>query len=361
MNNTSEAKADWILDVAAVEALLRKLQFREEIIDYVRQTLRRITQSDNLPEFLEFCDSWSERIAQQPAGYPAGWQALAAISSFPRAMEQHRARGVPWEITRATLVDFQRDARGEHATESSWSFHRLSWMRNHVSGKFFELGRLQYVIGTFGHSFRVYRDQETGEIIPLALPGRHCTGDGWIEDDAAAFTTHLEKREDGIYGYAASPEDGSVIPTLKRIAPESPVLIDDQSIVAHTHIPSGQKLDRDKCCESLRMAKAFFPKYFPEMNVRAFCTSTWLLDRELAKVLPPGSNIVLFGNLFRPIALRNGDDKQLLQRVFSEAATWENCVAKNSLQNAVCKHHRKGGKFRSTAGFILMEDIRASQ
>jgi hypothetical protein len=143
---------------------------------------------------------------------------------------------------------------------------------------------------------------------------------------------------------------------VKRIAAQSSVLVDDQTTVLHIHIPSGGSLDRESCVESLRTAKAFFEKYFPEINVRTFCTSTWLLDRELTKVLSPDSNIVSFSNLFRPLASRNGNDKQLLERAFG-ATAWENCVARNSLQKAVLEHHQNGGTFRVTAGFILPEDI----
>lgn len=359
MNSAFETKADWILDITAVEKLLRELQFRDEVADYVRRAVRQIVQAGDSAAFLQFCDSWQEVITQQSAAhFPAGWQALAVLSSYPEAIEKQRERGIPWEITRATLGDFQRDARGDYGNGNAWEFNRISWMRNHVSGRFFELGRLQYVIGTFGYSFRIYRDSATGDAVPLALPGRCCTEDGWLEDAATGFETRLEEREDGIYGHAASPLDGSVSRALRRIAPESPVLVDDTSTVLIIHIPSGEKLDAESCVASLRTAKPFFEKYFPEISVRAFCTSTWLLDRELAKVLSPQSNIVAFAHLFRPLAARNGNDKQLLERAFGVDA-WENCVARNSLQKAVLQHHQNGGAFRVTAGFILPEYISA--
>jgi hypothetical protein len=149
MSSTLTTKYSWVFDTTKVESLLQELQLRNEVIDYILEASRQIAQSDNSLEFLEFCDSWQEWISQQSAvNYPASWQALAVISSFPEAIEKHRARGIPWEITKATLADFQRDARGEYADGGSWEFTRPGWMRNHVSGKFFEIGRLQYVIGT---------------------------------------------------------------------------------------------------------------------------------------------------------------------------------------------------------------------
>jgi hypothetical protein len=97
------------------------------------------------------------------------------------------------------------------------------------------------------------------------------------------------------------------------------------------------------------------------VKLRGYVTATWLLDRELARVLPPHSNIAAFGRLFRPLPLNNGDDKQLLERAFGRDASWENCRAETSLQQAVLEHHRNGGQFRMTAGFILAEDVEPIQ
>jgi len=346
---------DWILDSTTVGKLLRELQIRDEVIEYVSEASRQVAQSNKLPEFFEFCDSWQEHAKQQTAAnFSAAWQALAVISSFPQVIEKNRARGIPWEITRATLADFQRDARGDYATEKSWEFNRLSWMRNHVSGNFFEIGRLQYIPGKFGYPFRVYRNRETGEIISFASPGLKCTLQGWPCKDATSFETTLEITDEDIVGYPAL-ENGAISSATQRIPPTSKVLLDADSIVAQIHIPSGGKLSKVDCCQSLHDAKKFFEKYFLEIKINAFCTATWLLDPELGKVLS-GSNIAEFGQLFHSLALTNGDDRQLRERVFDDAE-WEQCKAGNSLQKAILNHHNNGGEFRSAAGFILPEEI----
>ena len=362
MKQTSSEAAGWIFDAAAVEALLRELEFRADVIDYVLQVARQIAQSDGAPQFLEFCRCWPETLSQFPAGVlPPQWQVLAAVSAFPAAMEKHRARGVPQAITHATLLDLQRRMDENQARYGQWEFNSLSWMRNHVGGRFFEIGRLQYILAPFGYAFRVYRDLATNAVTTLALPGVQCTPEGWRCDGATGFTTVLEEREDGIIGHPVSADDGSIASAPIKIAPGSPVLLDEHSDIVQIHIPWGGKLERESCVASLQEAKNFFEKYFPEMKVRAFCTATWLLDRELGKVLPATSNIVAFGRLFRPLAVRDANDSQLLERVFGRGANWGNCRATNSLQRAVLHHHHNGGQFRGTAGFILPADIAALQ
>jgi hypothetical protein len=350
---------DWIFKTALVEKLLQELGFRSKVVDSVCQASNRVAQSDDSAKLLEFCGSWQERLRQEPtAFFPCDWQALAAVSAFPRAMEKHRERGIPWQITQATLLDFQRRFDESLAREGRWEFHSLGWIRNHVGGNFFEIGRLQYIPGAFGYAFRVYRDLKNNAVVPLALPGLHCTPDGWPCVDANGFVTSLDEREDGIFGYPATA-NGSIAPEPVVLAPGSPRLLDEDSTVVYIHIPWGGKLERAACVASLQAAKSFFEKHFPELPVRAFCTATWLLDPELSRVLPACSNIVSFGRLFRPLAQRNATDRQILERVFGKEACWENCTAQTSLQKAVLQHQRSGGQFRSTAGFILVEEIEA--
>ncbi|MEO6906468.1 MAG: acyltransferase domain-containing protein [Abditibacteriaceae bacterium] len=349
------SKFDWVLNIDVVETLLRQLQIRDEVIDYVCVASRQVAQSDDSSAFFEFCNSWQAHTTHQTVeNFPAKWQALAVVASFPEAMEKHRTRTIPWEVTKATLADFQRDARGEHGAKHAWEFHRLSWMRNHISGNFFEIGRLQYIPGKFGYKFRVYGDSESGKIISFALPGLKCTQQGWPCDDATAFETALEETDEGFVGFPALA-NGAISSTAKQIPADSKVLLNGDSTVAIIHIPSGGRLDRDDCCQSLHDAKDFFEKYFAEIQIDAFCTATWLLDPELGKVLPD-SNIADFGQLFHPLALKNGNDHQLRERVFGDAE-WDQCSAENSLQRAILNHHKNGGEFRSTAGFILSEEI----
>jgi len=344
---------EWVLNVEVVETLLRQLQIRDEVIEYVLDASRQVSQSKNLPEFFGFCNSWKES-SQTAGNYSPQWQALAVVSSFPEAMEKHRARAVPWEITKATLADFQRDARGDYGGGNAWEFNRLSWMRNHVTGNFFEIGRLQYIPGKFSYKFRVYQNSENGEVISFALPGLKCTSQGWPCDGAVDFETILEESNNCILGNPTFA-NGAISPSVLQIPSGSKVLLDADSTVAQIHIPSGGKLDRTDCCQSLHDAKSFFQKYFPEIHIRAFCTATWLLDPELAKVLPD-SNIAEFGRLFHSLALINGNDRQLRERVFGDAE-WDQCKAENSLQKAILNHHHNGGEFRSAAGFILSEEI----
>jgi hypothetical protein len=119
------------------------------------------------------------------------------------------------------------------------------------------------------------------------------------------------------------------------------------------HIPSGQPLTLSDCADSFQRAGNIYRRHFPELDWRAFCCTSWLLDRELWQCLPPHSNIQGFGNLFFPLATPGNNSDQLMERVLEGTPDWRTLTPKTSLQKAVLKHLHEGHRFRTTSGFIL--------
>ena len=69
------------------------------------------------------------------------------------------------------------------------------------------------------------------------------------------------------------------------------------------------------------------------------CTS-WLLDRELSKVLPDNSRIVGFAHMFFPLTPPGRE---------------------TSLQRKILRHRSQGGCFRLTGGFLLPEILESRE
>lgn len=102
-------KNDWILTPSLIEKLLQQLDFRDGAIDYICQAAREVSQSDNADALLDFCQNWSSKTKQEIlANFSCEWMALAAVYGFPKTIEQHQKRGVPFEITKSTFWDMQR-------------------------------------------------------------------------------------------------------------------------------------------------------------------------------------------------------------------------------------------------------------
>lgn len=63
------------------------------------------------------------------------------------------------------------------------------------------------------------------------------------------------------------------------------------------HIPSNDKLDIDKVCESLRKSKKYIEKYFNMKEFDYHCNS-WLLSKQIHTLLDKNTNIFKFYELF---------------------------------------------------------------
>ncbi len=72
--------------------------------------------------------------------------------------------------------------------------------------------------------------------------------------------------------------------------------------IIEVHIPKGDKLTADAVGDSVKRAKEFFARYFPEYKYACFTCHSWLLDEKLKEYLSPDSNIVKFGDMFDRIA-----------------------------------------------------------
>lgn len=80
------------------------------------------------------------------------------------------------------------------------------------------------------------------------------------------------------------------------------------------HIPSGEKLDIYKVKESLKGSKKEIRKYFKIDEPEYFCTS-WLLSKQIRKLVDDNSNIALFYELFDVIE-REDATNDLLNFIF---------------------------------------------
>lgn len=68
--------------------------------------------------------------------------------------------------------------------------------------------------------------------------------------------------------------------------------------VLDMHIPARGPLTHEECVVSLREARRFFKKYFPEFEYEHMMCYSWLLGDNLEAMLKPGSNILEFKALF---------------------------------------------------------------
>lgn len=303
-------------------------------------------------------EPWLAGTPRDPVAGREDLDALMAVTGFRQMVAAHEARNIPFEITQATAGDLQRRMVEIWEQTGKWGLNNLNWIFNHVHRGLLEIGRLQYLPAPYGAPFRIYKRRDAEDILAFPEAGRFCSEAGWLERGATAFETVFEDNGRTIVGNPVDPGTGQIRREMIRImADEYALCLSREMPVWHLHIPSGGGLTPLACADSLKQAAILFERCFPEMAWKAFCCTSWLIDRELGKCLPADSNVVAFGCMFIPLATPNATPKQLFERVFDNHTDWQSFQPRTSLQKAIIRHLEKGGTFRTTSGVILREQM----
>ena len=124
------------------------------------------------------------------------------------------------------------------------------------------------------------------------------------------------------------------------------------------HVPAAGPLSPDACDASFDHARAFFARHFSGDRVRLFACASWLLDPELASLLPEDSNIVRFQRRFEIIA-SGKDYSGVFRFVFGrpeldreKAPDVLSLPQRTALERALVAHYRRGGRIGAGIGIL---------
>ena len=284
--------------------------------------------------------------------------ALEVVGAFPLTLHRNATLGIPQETTARTLRDLERRMLEYRQLHGTWGFDRFAWMQNHLAGSLFEIGRLQFMFGSWRESFEVYQEPETRETWALANEGLVCDKQGLPRSEVidSAFRTVREITVNGLVGHTADPRTGAISPLPLRLPASSQLAAASRDTVLHVHIPSGPGFTAAACAQSLREARLFFTRYYPDTEFKAICCRTWLLDPALREIMPAESNMLGLGRLFRLLTVPGANARQHLERIFGSEVDWRTCVPQTRLQKAAQEFLARGGEFHLTSGYLLWDD-----
>ena len=123
--------------------------------------------------------------------------------------------------------------------------------------------------------------------------------------------------------------------------------------VIYVHIPQGERLEREKCIESFRMAEEFFRKHFPDYNYNWYFCESWLLFEGNKNFMAKDSNILAFASLFTH-CYSIKVDVQTIERVFGKRRLLKRSYPESTaLQRSLKKYMLSGG--RAGVGISVLE------
>lgn len=126
--------------------------------------------------------------------------------------------------------------------------------------------------------------------------------------------------------------------------------------VIYVHIPQGEKLLLDDCWESLKFAVDFFDKYFADFEYRYFFCESWLLYQDNIKFMKEDSNIIKFASLF-DIAYSVREDSQAIERIFGKRKLIKSAYPENTTLQKQAKQFMLNGSKMGVGIATINKDL----
>ncbi|MFH8938107.1 acyltransferase domain-containing protein [Streptomyces griseosporeus] len=219
------------------------------------------------------------------------------LAALPAVRAHHRDRAIPPEVGRRTLADTGRCLAAHRRRYGTGGVLAPRWLTLHFRGELYQLGRLQFQRGRIG---------------------------SWTGDSIAAAGLPVGTGDFGL---------GLHIPDF--LGPLTPRAVD----------------------RSLELARAFFARHYPDEPYQVVTCGSWLLDPQLKRYLPEGSNIVRFQERFHISRLPDEPEDDVPVRfVFGGApdADVERLPRRTALERAVVDHLRGGGHWYVGHGWFRL-------
>ena len=293
------------------DALLRQLGFDEaDRLD----VLAAMPSPERQPTLWELLEHAYQRVRGEVGKIDAGYVSwppfppelveheryfwiFVYLAAVPDIRRWHVERGVPEDISWATLADLGRHVRLYRRRNGRLGLDTGFWIALHFRGALYALGRLQF------NPYRLL----TGPAGPAF----------WYD-----------------------PED-------TRPGPRS------GDSVLGVHIPESGPMDPVSCNRSFAAAAEFFPRLFPEYASRIATCTSWLLDDQLLEYLPADSNIVRFQKRFKLVPGARDSDDSIFHFVFGKpVAAAGDIEPRTTLERAILKHLEDGRHWRMRTGWL---------
>ncbi|MBU4198942.1 MAG: DUF5596 domain-containing protein [Verrucomicrobia bacterium] len=314
-------------------------------------------------------DEWP-RIPRELGESATLFYAFVVLSGVPALLKKQRDLGIPESITLDTLSDIELWIKEHRNQYGILGLDAIGWLYNHMSGRLFKIGRLQFRFEVWDYDLHAFRRRQSrqaillaGDKMPFREDGQFADADG-AADAAPAWVSIFDTSRAGVIrGHPIAPEGHARPNTVELARAEWDEIFKKGDPALGVHIPATGPMSHQECGESFRQACRFFPAHFPDRPWKAFTCTSWLLDPQFERQLPESSNIVRFlGEMYlHPVPKANA--RQTYQRVFGPAfeslpmERMDEAPQTTSLQRILVQHVKAGKRWRMGGCVLFPEDL----
>lgn len=279
---------------------------------------------------------------------------FSLMREIPSMINEHRRRGVPKDVTDATVLMFENQV-GDHII----LYGRIgiapyvSWMLGFIHCRMIRVGRFNLEICKYNSSFDGFFNGT--ELCLLANGERfhksgQVLGSAFCEDEDGSFVGEIKEEGESFVGITA--RDGVAVRGEVRLnKTEWRRVLTKGDTVVSVHIPTGGKMSPETVEADLRRGEEIITSCFTDFKF-FFCHS-WLLDPSLETIVGKPTNVSRFGDKFKRFPSKS-TASDVYEYVFDKRVECdpEQLVPKSSFAEAVKRFLVSGGRVYGASGIM---------
>ena len=273
---------------------------------------------------------------------------------LPKAILPYQQQGADDEMLKQTFGDIRRWINWYKREHGIDGLEELTWAVRPYANKLYHIGCLQFE--RIENRMPVQVWQMSGSILLLSCGGVYVDHNqrACARAEDASFITGWKQTEHAVSGHLIDPETGLIDPTVTTLPTAGMTRILRPGDAALTlHIPAGTSLLPDDVDRSLRSAKEFFAA--AGMSFSTCQCHSWMLDPQLSRFMDSSSRILNLSRRFAHVSMAGeGSGARFIFGTDTPPLRLPPEAVKTSLQQAVMRHLKMGGKLYDFGGVMLL-------
>lgn len=285
---------------------------------------------------------------------------LCLVPSIVGTWKDLVARGVPDDVVAATVNQYEEClfVYKERFDDLGLNKRYFDHLQEYVDCSLLNVGRLRYGISRLRGVY-LLKNKLDGKRV-LFLESAPMNDVGLYRDTPplreGGFDAFFREEKDFYEGTPVGENGRCRNEIVCLPKSEWEILLRPGDAVLDAHIPGHKPLTVELCAASYARARALFAKHYPEFDFRGFHCRSWTMSSELAEILKPNANLLLFQQpyLRYPVPTKGEDVFNFV--FFLRFTSLADLPEDTSLQRALKARYLRGERLYEYGGVIPFGD-----